>query len=289
VALKRIDRDVLVQTLMKAAEQDGEAITLSNVLFVIGVMEGLRYDISKPLEEDGEPGTLNERKQLNRLIEDSDKLRAVLSNEFWDEVRGNGDWSIQPVVDRAIRVMRLLKVRAEGLQEKFRIMNRDREQFESEREEIAAYIDETFPKRAGMLAKGGCDTWQMLVIGLMENLRDELESLVGTAEPRPDDRHDKPMTADKGDTMQPHARRNVTLNDLRAMLRDMLFSGVDVPVRDLDSFLEGYVTAVDIAVRRSMELEGYTDECCQGCTEHVGISKDPKYDRNHPAQPGRRR
>jgi hypothetical protein len=259
MALKRIDRDVLVETLMKAAQRDGEGITRSNVLFVLGVVEGLGYDISKPLEEDGEPGTLNEHKhkQLERLIEESEKLRQTLMNEFSNEVLVNADWNIEPTVDRAIRVLRMLQDRLASTQDKLMHINREREQFESEREEIEQYIHETFPVRAGVLKKGGCDTWQMLVIGLMENLRDELEALVGTAEPRPDARHDKPVAAEypKADPMKPEARRNVTLNDLRTMLRDMLFSGVDVAVRDLDSFINAYVTAIDMAVRRSIELE----------------------------------
>jgi hypothetical protein len=283
MALTRVDRDVLVETLMKAAQRDGEGITRSNVLFVLGVVEGLGYDISKPLEEDGEPGTLNERKQLERLIEDSEKLRQVVSNEFNDELLSNSDWNIEPPVARAIRVLRMLQDRLASTQDKLMHINREREQFESEREEIEQYIHETFPVRAGVLKKGGCDTWQMLVIGLMENLRDELEALVGTAEPRPDARHDKPVAAEypKADPMKPEARRNVTLNDLRTMLRDMLFSGVDVAVKDLDSFLDGYVMAANTTVRRSMELEGYNDECCIGCEEHGRKNDDPKYDRPH--------
>jgi hypothetical protein len=225
-----------------------------NIAFVLAVVNGLIGPLL-PLQKDGDPGTLNERKQLNRLIDDTETLRQVLSSEFAGEVSDNADWGLEPPVTRAVRVMRVLREKLVTAQDKLMHINRDREQFESEREEVEQYINETFPVRAGVLKKGGCDTWQMLVIGMMENLRDELESIAGTKEPRPDARHDKPMIQHAVDTMAPETRRNVTLNDLRAMLRDMLFSGVDVAVKHLDSFLEGYVTAVDITVRRSVELE----------------------------------
>lgn len=83
----------------------------------------------------------------------------------------------------------------------------------------------------------------------------------------------------QGDTMRPEARRNVTLNELRTILLNMLLSGADVALKDLDEYLQRHVSAVHALVKTSLELEGYSDECCIGCEEHGAKNDDPKYDR----------
>lgn len=93
----------------------------------------------------------------------------------------------------------------------------------------------------------------------------------------------------EGDTMKPEARRERTLNELHTLLHNMLFSGVDVAVKDLNEYLGRYVSAIDALVRTSMQLEGFTEECCIGCEEHGVKNNDPKYDRDKPAPKRKRR
>ena len=153
---------------------------------------------------------------------------------------------------------------------------------------IVKFIYDTFPLRANAIDPTGEMNTANLTIALMEQLRRDLnemqEQLAGpsTASCKHEGEYAEPfcnLKRHESDTYQPQARRERTLNELHTLLHNMLLSGVDVPVRDLQEYLQRHVTAADALIRTSLQLEGFTDECCIGCEEHGRKNQDPKYDR----------
>lgn len=153
---------------------------------------------------------------------------------------------------------------------------------------IVKFIYDTFPLRANAIDPTGEMKTANLAIAVMGQLRRDLnemqEQLAGpsTASCKHEGEDAEPfcnLKRHESDTMQPHARRNVTLNELRTILLNMLLSGADVALKDLDEYLQRHVSSVHALVKTSLELEGYSDECCIGCEEHGAKNEDPKYDR----------
>jgi hypothetical protein len=201
-----------------------------------------------------EPGQYNPFKKLQRLEQEEFRMQGILATEFRDEMHEDADWEKRRTHDLTLMVLRLLKNRADGRNDKVRAIGRERDQLAGERSSLLAYIWETFEQRAQLLESSGVENGIPLVIGIMENLRDQLDSM--TKDKVVGDGAEPSSTEyPKGDPMRPEARRNVTLNDLRTTLLGMLLSGVDVTLKDLDAYLERYVQAVDSIVRRSTDLE----------------------------------
>jgi hypothetical protein len=231
--------------------------------FLAGVESSEHINLDRVTNE---PGFMNIFKRGQRLLEADLHMRQVLESEYRDEVAENADHHLENTHQLTLRVLKMLKNKADGRNEKIRALGRERDQLLSERSSLLSYIWDTFEQRAQLLESSGVENGVPLAIGIMENLRDQLESL--RLGPQEDD--NAPTNAaspDKGDSMRPEARRNVTLNDLHTTLLGMLLSGGDVAVKDLNTFIERYVSAVDSIVRRSVDLES-DQECCVGCTEH---------------------
>lgn len=219
-----------------------------------------------------EPGRHN-FKMAERLREQQRHMRAVLEDTYRDEVNENADHHLENTHHLTLRVLKMLKDKAEGRNEKLRRLGEDQDTMLAERNTLMNYIWETFNDRAQLLEASGVGNGISLAIGIMENLRDQLESMgLGPKEDDNAPTNEGPTSGD--DPMRPESRRNVTLNDLRATLLGMLLSGADVPVKHLNEFIERYVVATDSIVRRSVDLES-DQECCVGCTEHSSV--DPKY------------
>lgn len=212
------------------------------------------------------PGEFNPFKKLRRLEQDELRMQSFLAAEFRDELNEDADWELRVTHDLAVMVLKLLKTKADGRNDKLRVLGSERDTMLAERSSLLSYIWSTHEQRAQLLEASGVAGWVGLAIGVMENLRDQLDSL--TSVKSNPDTQSASAEYPKGDPMRPEARRNVTLNDLRTTLLGMLLSGGDVAVKDLDAYLEQYVQAVNTIVRRSVDLEESDHECCIGCTEH---------------------
>lgn len=259
-----------------------------------------------------EPGRFNLFKNHETHTHNDIQMREVLFTEFSDEVNEDADAKMMATHNLALRVLRLLKIKAYGCNEKAGVLSREHRKAMNELGTIVKFIHDTFPLRANAIDPNGEMETANLAIAVMGQLRRDLlhatadrEAWVtSTNEPSfiPDDEKTssscKHVGSDaephcnlkrhEGDTMQPHARRERTLNELHTLLHNMLFSGIDVAVRDLQDYLQRHVTAADALIRTSMQLEGFSEECCIGCEEHGRKNQDPKYDRDQ-SSPKRRR
>lgn len=239
-----------------------------------------------------EPGQYNLFKKLQRLEQDQIRMQGILATEFRDEMHEDADWDKRSTHDLTAMVLRLLKLKRDGANDKLRVLGSERDKWLRGNEESATlwqYITETWPIRLKALERQGHKNGVSLIIGLMEQLRADLMSY---SEDRASEVLDEPArNTSEGmmvnnaflsdDHMTPEARRNVTLNDLHTMLQGLVLSGADVAVRDLHEYVARHVRAVHALIHTSLQLEGYSDECCYGCEEHGSKNEDPKYDRPH--------
>ena len=215
-----------------------------------------------------EPGQFNPFKKLRGLEEMEARLREALYNEFREYTHEDADADIKTTLHLTLMVMRLMKLKYEGAQDKLRVLGAERDNWLRGNEESSTlwqYITETWPMRITMLEREGHkDHGVSFIIALFESLRRDLMQAAESVAEK--------VTVQKvfpnGDHMTPGARRNVTLNDLHTMLLGLVLSGADVAVRDLHDYVQRHVLAVHALVHTSLELEGYSDECCVGCTEH---------------------
>lgn len=226
-----------------------------------------------------EPGRFNLFKQNERLIRENQEMRRILLNEFKTEVEYSADAHLRNTHDLTLMVMRLLKGQADGRNEKAGVLSREHRKAMNELGTIVKFIHDTFPLRANAIDPNGEMETANLAIAVMGQLRRDLlhatadrEAWVtSTNEPSfiPDDEKTSSSCKHEGDTYQPHARRERTLNELHTLLHNMLFSGIDVAVRDLQDYLQRHVTAVDALVRRSVDLEQSDDTGqCYHCIEY---------------------
>lgn len=218
--------------------------------FLTGVEGSEHTNIDRVLQD---PGQYNPFKRQERLIREERELRARLLDEFKDEVGEDADAHIRGTLNLTLMVLRVLKNKADGRNEKARHFRVECDKLNAERSSLLSYIWNNHEQRAQLLEASGVEGWVGLAIGIMENLRDQLDSL--THVKSNPDAQSASAEYPKGDPMRPEARRNVTLNDLRTTLLGMLLSGGDVAVKDLDAYLEQYVQAVNTIVRRSVDLE----------------------------------
>lgn len=240
-----------------------------------------------------EPGQFNLFKNHETHVRNDVQMREVLFTEFSDEVNEDADARMMATHNLTLRVLRLLKNKADGRNEKADVLGREHRKAMDQLSTIVKFIYDTLPLRANAIDPTGEMETANLVIAVMGQLRRDLLHatadrdvwMTSTNEPAfiPDDEKTGPACKHEGadaepicnlkrhedDPMQPHARRERTLNELHTLLHNMLLSGVDVAVRDLQDYLQRHVTAVHALVTTSLELEGYSDECCIGCEEHA--------------------
>lgn len=226
-----------------------------------------------------EPGRFNLFKNHETHTHNDTQMREVLFTEFSDEVNEDADAKMMATHNLALRVLRLLKIKAYGCNEKAGVLSREHRKAMNELGTIVKFIHDTFPLRANAIDPNGEMETANLAIAVMGQLRRDLlhatadrEAWVtSTNEPSfiPDDEKTSSSCKHEGDTYQPHARRERTLNELHTLLHNMLFSGIDVAVRDLQDYLQRHVTAVDALVRRSVDLEQSDDTGqCYHCIEY---------------------
>lgn len=226
-----------------------------------------------------EPGRFNLFKNHETHTHNDIQMREVLFTEFSDEVNEDADAKMMATHNLALRVLRLLKIKAYGCNEKAGVLSREHRKAMNELGTIVKFIHDTFPLRANAIDPNGEMETANLAIAVMGQLRRDLlhatadrEAWVtSTNEPSfiPDDEKTSSSCKHEGDTYQPHARRERTLNELHTLLHNMLFSGIDVAVRDLQDYLQRHVTAVDALVRRSVDLEQSDDTGqCYHCIEY---------------------
>lgn len=223
-----------------------------------------------------EPGRFNMFNQLQRLIEESWEMRRILLNEFKEEVNEDADAHLMATHHLTLRVLRQLKAKADSRNDKIKVIAAERDKYMSALSTVTSYVSDTFPMRARSLDPDDLLEPASLVIAVVEQLRKDLTSIQDQLnEPACNLRRHAP------DHLAPEERHNVTLNDLHAMLQGLVLSGADIAVRDLHEYVQRHVSATYALIKTSLELEGYSDECCLGCEEHGAKNEDPKYDRPH--------
>lgn len=221
-----------------------------------------------------EPGRFNSFKQNENLLRNTQEMRRILLNEFQEEVGENADAHLVATHDLTLMVLRLLKTRAEGRNAKIAAIAQEREKYMSQVGSVVSYIYDTFPLRANAIDPTGEMDGSSVAIALMEQLRRDLNEMqeqltdADGALSMPC-KHEGDSCKHEGedaepfcnlkrhesDTYQPQARRERTLNELHTLLHNMLLSGVDVAVRDLQDYLARHANAVHALVMTSVQLE----------------------------------
>lgn len=211
-----------------------------------------------------EPGRFNLFKNHETHARNDVQMREVLFTEFNDEVNEDADARMMATHNLTLRVLRLLKTRAEGRNAKIAAIAQEREKYMSQIGSVVSYIYDTFSLRANAIDPTGEMDGSSVAVALMEQLRRDLnemqEQLAGpsTASCKHEGEYAEPfcnLKRHESDTYQPQARRERTLNELHTILQNMLFSGVDVPVRDLQDYLARHANAVHALVMTSVQLE----------------------------------
>lgn len=210
-----------------------------------------------------EPGRLNTFTQLQRLISENQEMRRILLSEFREEVNEDADAHLMATHNLTLRVLRQLKAKADGRNDKIWVIATERDKYMNALNTVTSYVSDTFPMRARSLDPDDLLEPASLVIAVIEQLRKDLTSMQDELnEPACNLRRHAP------DHLAPEKRHNVTLNDLHAMLQGLVLSGADIAVKDLYEYVQRHVSATYALIKTSLELEGYSDECCLGCTEH---------------------
>lgn len=217
-----------------------------------------------------EPGRFN----LESLAGQTVEMRNFLLNEFHNEVLEDAHWNVQNTHVITLRVLRLLKNKIAVVNDKIRVIATEREKYMNQVATVTEFIYDTLPLRANAIDPEGLMEAASVAIAVIQQLVTDLTSMQEQLnEPRCN------LKRHEDDPMQPHARRERTSNELHTLLINMLLSGVDVALKDLDEYLSRHVSSIDALIRTSMQLEGFTKECCIGCEEHGVKNEDPKYDR----------